>query len=139
MADGPIKTLINAIKADWETNLPALLLAASLNDMDTYQVDYPDDSEDKVCATYFSDSDSDENQRLLEIITQFQLTGELDITGYLDIIDTYIQTKTAHEFDNYNMLRITMNAVYPGDIGSGGSGGFIFITYYFRKNKTRCN
>jgi len=94
---------ITGIRSDIESNLPALLTAASLTAFDEYTEGFPKDQTKKICAVWYSEHRRNIEQSFIFTI-QAQLTGvqELETYQYLDAIETYV--KTIFMSENYGYV-----------------------------------
>ena len=127
-------TDINQVVTDLVTafsgNLPALLIAESLSDFEDYEEETLSNPEKRQLGVCIAEYDEQEDYENLIIIITCQLPKINSLKKYMKVILNYLRTLSADTF-GYHSLKSTLIPLYPGEVGGGGGGSFLFFELNF--------
>jgi hypothetical protein len=133
-----ISTTVTALKTAFETDLPALLTAKSLSNLEKYY-DYHIENPDKTSlSVYFAERSNLEDFQSLTILVEVNLPKVLDPSKYIDVLTDYVDDIKASDYGFHTLQDITA-ATYPGDWGGNYGGCSILIELQFTKQKDSCD
>jgi len=143
------KELREALLSIYETDLPGLLTAEGLTDLDNYVNDIIEDCTESTCAIYPSDRNKDETNIQVFMIAEFIFPGVVDdFLSYSDVIEgltNCIQAGSGAETTKallqlgWNTTRTNMTIFSPGHAGGYEGLPTIEIEFEFNKSLTRCD
>lgn len=130
---------LEAIRAEFETQLPALLLAESLDDFDEYLKRTPKRSDDLELCVYLGEGADSTDDDSRSFIVQAQLPSkQSDIqVQYHDVIYQAIQDFITPELIEMTNRQNIGYDLWPLD--DQGNGGFIYYFLEFNSELVDCD
>ena len=130
-----------AILNKYQTDLPALLLAAGLLNYEEYNAFFIEDDTKRIFVVYTHEAGDSEDVEEGTFLIDSQLPGIIDIQDYSSVLWKYTKTLNHRSFGYFGYTTLEKKIVnnYPEGFGDGGAGGGNMIQLKFKGDKDSCD
>jgi hypothetical protein len=121
--------IIEAVRADMEAKLPALLGAAGQPDLSRYAAGYPDNQDGTFCCVRFAAMSEGADSESLEFIIHLALPGvsETGAYGYAEAAREYLKSDFAPAKLGYETFRFEVQ-MFETDFSNGDIQALFSVT-----------
>jgi hypothetical protein len=134
-----LETVTTSIRDWFETNLPPLLTARSLDQIEEYLTEHVENPSKRTLAVYIADADDVETELTVIWLVQVQLPAVLNVQDYFYTVWDDLFPKLNADLFGFNILDPGAVIDYPGQWGGGGAGGFVYFQLKMTKVKDSCD